>query len=52
MGRKAKEIIGVVLFALIAIAFSFVRETFLSRVIFISVWLAGIIVWILVKIKN
>lgn len=52
MGRKAKNIIGAVLVALIATAFSFFRKTFLSRVIIISVWLVAVIVWVLVKIKD
>ena len=52
MGRKAKAIIGAVLVALIATAFSFFRETPLSRVITISVWLVAVIVWVLVKVKD
>ena len=52
MGRKTKEIIGAILVALIATAFSFFRVTFLSRALFIGVWLIAVIVWVLVKAKD
>ena len=52
MRRKGKEIIGVVSVALIATALSFFRETFLSRAIFIGVWLVAAVTWILLKVKE
>jgi len=47
-----KPKIGVILVALVATAFSYFRETFLPRVIFIGVWLIAAVVWILVKVKD
>jgi len=52
MGNRAKNIIGVVLVALVATAFSFFRTTFLSRMLIIGVWLVVAIAWILVKVKD
>jgi hypothetical protein len=51
-GRKANEIIGAVLVALVAAALSSFRETFLSRILFIGVWLIAVIAWVLIKVKD
>jgi hypothetical protein len=40
------------LVALIATALSFFRDTFLSRMLVIGVWLVAVIVWVLVKVKD
>jgi hypothetical protein len=58
MDRRSKEIIAAISVALGLVAVSYGRAkwlgstTFLSRVLFISVWLIVVIVWVLVKVKD
>ena len=58
MGRKSKGIIQAVSIALLALAISYARTKWIgstgfpSRVIIISVWLAFVTAWVLVKVKD